>query len=138
MKSSSNAAGILPLTGMAAVLEKAAADGDLATIDSMHPVFIKEWRAYKERLREYLQPDGDGAEEKEPIRPDMLKALLSLLGSAMEEMDIDGVDDAMKKLSSYRLPKGAADEFDALKAATAQLDQMLTADIIERINEAIE
>ncbi|MCR4907267.1 MAG: response regulator [Lachnospiraceae bacterium] len=137
MKSVANSIGIITLAGMAAVLEKAAADGDEATIDRLHDVFIREWRSYKDRLKEYPGIAAGYSEEKEEIKPEILGVLLNMLSAAMKEMDIDGADDAIKKLSSFRLPGVAAGEFDALKAAVAQLDQDRVLQIISDINDKL-
>ena len=131
MKSSSGSVGIVPLSGMAAILEKAAADEDKDTIDKMHDIFINEWRSYKERLKEYLKTDDE--EEKEEISDEMLDALLKMLALAMDEMDIDGADDTIKKLSSFKLPDNLEAVFDKLKAAVSSLDRDATADIINGV-----
>jgi CheY-like chemotaxis protein len=130
MKSTSGSVGIVPLSGMAAVLEKAAYDGDIATIEKLHDVFIAEWKSYKDRLREYLHAEDDPEDDKEEISDEILDVLLSMLSSAMESMDIDGADEAIEKLSAYRLPERVADRFEELKAAVTQLDQKLTSEII--------
>ena len=134
MKSSSGVLGMIPISGMAAVLEKAAAEEDSDTIERMHPVFIREWRSYKDRLKEYLEADDTDENEKEEIPEEILLTLLGMLSAAMEEMDIDGADDAIKKLSSYKLPKELDEVYDELKAAVVSLDQEKTADIIENIS----
>ncbi len=54
MKSASGSIGIIPLSGMAAVLEKSADRKDKDAIEKMHDVFIREWKEYKDALRDYL------------------------------------------------------------------------------------
>ncbi len=133
MKSAANSIGIFPLAGMAAILEKAASDGDEATIDRLHDIFIREWRCYKELLKEYPGLEDGDPEEKEEIKPEILKTLLNMLSAAMDEMDIDEADAAIKKLSTFKLPEGAAGEFDGLKAAVAQLDRDRVSQILREI-----
>ncbi|MCR4591462.1 MAG: response regulator [Lachnospiraceae bacterium] len=137
MKSASAVVGIIPLSGMAAILEKAAAAEDEETVNRLHDIFIREWRSYKEGLKEYLNTDETAPEDKEDIDEEILKALLAIIEDAMEEMDIDAADEAVEKLSSYRLPEGAAREFEELKAAVSQLDQDMAAEVLARINNAI-
>ena len=135
MKSASNVTGIYTLAGMAATLEKAASEKDMDTIEKLHDIFLREWRSYKERLSDYAAEE-EPEEDKEELDGDVLNALLDMLVAAMDEVDIDGADDAIKKLSSYRLPEHVAAEFDHLKEAVAQLDQDLLAETMDRIAAA--
>ena len=138
MKGASGSVGIITLSGMAAVLEKAASNEDIDTINSMHDVFIREWKNYKVLLKEYLGAEEIKNEEKEETDKEVIITLLSMIGTAMEKMDIDNADDAIEKLSAYRLPDDATEEFDILKAAVSQLDQELAEDILQRIKEKIK
>ncbi|WP_286811336.1 response regulator [Bacteroides sp. Phil13] len=55
MKSSSALIGIIPLSGMAKVLENAAAKQDISTIESLTPIFLRDWRSYKEKLAPFME-----------------------------------------------------------------------------------
>ncbi|MBR4759840.1 MAG: response regulator [Lachnospiraceae bacterium] len=50
MKSSAATVGIVPLAGMAKILENASRDGDIDTVANLHPTFMTKWREYEERL----------------------------------------------------------------------------------------
>ena len=130
MKSASASIGIIPLSGMAATLEKASSKEDLETVNTLHDVFVREWRSYKEGLNEYLNPDDAPDEEKEEIDEEVLKTLLSILSDAMENMDVEAADDAIEKMSSYKLPKEVSDVFSNLKTAVSQLDQEAALEIL--------
>ena len=130
MKSASASIGIIPLSGMAATLEKASSKEDLETVNTLHDVFVREWRSYKEGLNEYLNPDDAPDEEKEEIDEEVLKTLLSMLSDAMENMDVEAADDAIEKMSSYKLPKEVSDVFSNLKTAVSQLDQEAALEIL--------
>lgn len=52
MKSAAALVGIVPLAGLAKILEFAARDKELDTIRSMHGIFLREWDSYQEKLRE--------------------------------------------------------------------------------------
>ena len=54
-----------------------------------------------------------------------------MLSSSMNSLDIDGADEAIRKLSAYKLPERVSGRFEELKAAVTQLDQGMTAQIIE-------
>ncbi|MCR5650696.1 MAG: response regulator [Lachnospiraceae bacterium] len=133
MKSASASVGIFTLSGMAAVLERAASEKDTDTIETLHDLFIKEWRSYKKLLGEYNGTKDEGPDDKEEIKEEILKLLLKMLKDAMEEMDIDGADDAVKKLSSFKLPEEVESKFDKLKRAVADLDQDEVSRILSKI-----
>ena len=127
--------GIFTVSGMAAVLEKAASEEDFNTIYRIHDVFIDEWRSCKDSLYEYLHADDPEEDEKEELTEKMLEALLYMLESAMEDMDIDVADVTIKKMSSFRLPEYVAVEFDELKSAVSRLDRDMVMEILQRIKE---
>lgn len=52
MKSVSGSIGLISLSGMAAVLEKAASKEDEDTVNRLHDVFIMEWKSCREGLQE--------------------------------------------------------------------------------------
>ncbi len=131
MKGAAGTAGIITLSGMAAVLEEASAKEDEDTINRLHGVFVKEWRSYKERLKEYVGSDRES--EREDIGEDELKVLLDVLLDAMEDMDVDAADEAILKLASYRLPENAASVFGELRAAVTELDADSVAEIVKGI-----
>ncbi len=137
MKSASGYIGILPLNGMAQVLERAAKEGDIKTIEKLHAVFLKEWRDYRNRLGEYLEAGQEEGEEKDEISRDALKALLSMLSTAMEEMDIGGADEAIEKLSGYKLPDNLQEDMEQLKGAVADFDQDRVGEILTTMEHTI-
>ena len=137
MKSSSASVGIIPLAGTAALLERAAADRDIDTIEKLHDIFIRECLDYKQKLKEYLYAGDENEDEKSEINNIILRTLLKMLSSAMEEMDISGADRIIKKMSTYKLPQSMEAEFENLRVAVAQLDQASVAQIISQLNEAV-
>ncbi|MBR4760484.1 MAG: response regulator [Lachnospiraceae bacterium] len=130
MKSAAATAGIFTLAGMAAVLENAASEKNLDEIDGLHDIFLSEWRNYKNRLSEVTGTDEGAGDHKEEISPQALEALYDMLTAAMDDLDIDGADEVINKLSAYQLPEKAASEFSRLKSAVTQLDAEMVADIL--------
>ncbi len=59
MKSSAALIGIIPLSGMAKILENAVDTGDLKTVQLLTPVFLKEWRSYKKKLNQFIDREKD-------------------------------------------------------------------------------
>ena len=67
MKSTANLIGATVIGGMAKFLEDAARREELVVLDTLHPIFIKEWRSYKEKLAECIKAKGVMAESKESL-----------------------------------------------------------------------
>ena len=138
MKSAAASVGILPLAGMAKVLEFAARDKNIDKILSLHSIFISEWRSYREKLHGVFGIGEESDTRREEASSDIVSALLSMIQSALENMDIDGADQAMEKLSSYQLIKEAMDELEKLKAAVADLDEAAAEKIAKNITKIYE
>ncbi len=122
MKSAAATIGIVPLAGMAKMLEFAARDGDMDTLARLHGVFEAEWRSYGEKLRAACGAEEPEA-EKEAADTDMLRAMLSMLSAALEDFDVDAADGVMEKLRSYRFAPGVEALLPSLGAAVADLDE---------------
>lgn len=140
MKSSAAYIGILPLAGMAKVLEDAAREYDEDTINSMHDIFIKKWRSYKDKLSGVFGI-GETAQEqnvnKEEADVEILKALFGMIKEAVNELDIDVADDTMAKIDGYIVPDVIIQDVEELKAAVADLDSDAVAEIVDRISESL-
>ncbi len=135
MKSSAAAVGIIPLAGMAKILEFAAKDENIDIIHSMHNVFINEWRTYRKKLTGVfgLGEKDDGP--KDEVDTNALKALLNSLTAAMEDMDIDAADDCVSKLKSLVMPDEAAALIETLQGQVSDLD---SDGAIETINKMLD
>lgn len=125
MKSSAALVGIVPLSGMAKILENAAADGELEIIESMTPVFLSEWRGYREKLACFVPPQG---EKKDVEDMAVILKLLDSLRDASAAMDIDAMDEIMSDLEKYEYDEEAGKIMEQLSVSVTNLD-------IERIKE---
>ena len=135
MKGAAGTAGILTLSGMAAIIEKAALAQDFDAIGKLHGAFVREWLDLKEQFDATFGQGEDDAEEKPVIDPEILRVLLELLTSYMNDMDLDGADETIRKLSAYKLPGKVEEEFEGLKAAVAQIDWDAVDEILKRIKD---
>ena len=102
MKSLAATVGILPLFGVAKLLEYAAKDGNIEVIVSVTPVFLREWRSYRGKLQGVF-----GIEEtakKEAADSAVILALVEMVRFSVQEMDIDEADRIMAQLQGYAYP----------------------------------
>lgn len=135
MKSLAATVGIVPLAGMAKVLEFAARDENEEIINSTHKVFIDEWRSYSKKLIGVF-----GIEDPEVLKQglpeadyEFTMAALDLLREAMDEFDIDTGDELVSKLKEFRYPKNIDDIISALAGAVADLDNDRVSELVEQV-----
>ena len=143
MKSTANLIGAIVLGGMAKLLENAARDNDIATIEAVHGIFIREWLSYKEKLRDCVR-NADGVKleiSTKEIAADnaVIKSYLESLRTAMEEFDVDAMDEIMKNLESFRYTDGLEPLITKLSAFVTNMDceqgQILIAEILNTLTE---
>ncbi len=140
MKSAAATIGVVPLAGMAKLLEFAARDDDADTMTKLHGVFLAEWRSYEEKLRGVFDEaeSGTDAAEKEPADADMLRALFSLLRDALEDFDVDAADETVAKLRSYACASEVEALIPSLAAAVADLDQDAAESVMTQIEDLLQ
>jgi signal transduction histidine kinase/DNA-binding NarL/FixJ family response regulator len=137
MKSSAATIGIVPLAGMAKILEFAARDLDADTIRQMHDVFIREWRSYTDKLGGVfgLEESTSGDGDKDYADDEMLGAMLEMLYNALEDFDVDACDDIMKQIRSYSYDDDTQILVDVLAGAVTDLDTDMAEDTIDKIRD---
>lgn len=134
MKSSAALIGAAPLSGVARLLEYAARDGILEVIHSVTPVFLTDWRSYKEKLQVCMPQ-----EKKQDIEDmSVIVGLLERLQFAMEEMDIDVSDEIMDELRRYEYAGEVQSLVDELGTAVVNLDSNTATERIAEIVKKIE
>ena len=135
MKSSAGTIGQIQLYGIAKTLEDAAKNSDVDTISRLHPILKEKWMAFSKTLS--VQVNGKPSKKK--FRHDEVIALISIIKSSMEVMDIDQADMAMSKLINYKFGSKTQAKVDILKSAVDELDDdaaIKTADeILARLSE---
>lgn len=120
MKSLAATVGILPLSGLAKVLEYAAKDGKIETIRSVTPTFLEEWSSYRQKLRGVF---GIEAQEKKEVTDfAVIRALVEMIRMSMEEMDIDQADELIGQLRAYEFPQEIDQNIRKLAEAVTNLD----------------
>jgi len=134
MKSSAALIGAANLSGVARLLEYAARDGIIEVIRSVTPVFLEDWRSYKEKLKECVPKEN----KQEISDISEIISLLERLYSAMEELDIDVSDASMELLRQFTFAETVQSLIDELGVAVVNLDSELALDLISEIIKKIE
>lgn len=136
MKSLAATVGILPLFGVAKILEYAAKDGNTDVIIAMTPAFLTEWRSYHEKLQGVFGIEADG--RKDVTDPSVILALVEMVRYSMQEMDIDQADELMTQLRSYKYSQETEQNIRKLADAVTNLDSEEAGRIADILLECIQ
>ncbi len=119
MKNSAATVGIIPLAGMAKVMEDAAGRSERETIDALMPVFAENWLSYKELLKP-LDEEPEG--EKKEISDGELRLLIEKIRKAATDMDISTLDELAEELKQFEVPKEQQDFMEKIQKAILSFD----------------
>ncbi len=120
MKSSAAIIGIIPLSGIAKILEDAARNNECDVIKQMTPIFLKKWREYKELLKEFS--DVANGTKSAAEYQDQVEEILHTIKKAAEDMDIDALDESLEKLAEFKFEGEQVEQFEQIKEAIINLD----------------
>ena len=133
LKSSAAMLGIMQLSALSALSERAAIDGDREKIGILTPLVLEQIGIYRDRLAPFAAPQ---AQEKEITDQTQIAALADMLKTAMQQLDFDGADQAMASLKEYRFEGEAGALVEKLEQDVANLDAdaaVETAEKLERL-----
>ena len=104
IKASSRSIGAEPVGAKAEALEKAAKNGDAAFVKGENKLFIETVNALLGHIKVIL--DTLSKHDEQPMAPSPDAGMLEKLRDACAAFDIDGVDQAMEALHSFRYDSG--------------------------------
>ena len=128
MKSSAAIIGIIPLAGMAKVLEDAARNNECDVIKQLTPIFLKKWREYKEHLKVFS--DTANGTKNAAEYWEQVEEIFHVIKEAAEDIDIDALDGALAKLEEYKFEGEQAETFEQIKEAIINFDVTFLQSII--------
>lgn len=131
MKSLAATIGIMPLSGIAKILEYAARDGRVDIVMSVTPVFLEEWRSYIQKLRGVFGIEAEAKKEMTDVS--VIQALVEMVRLSMQEMDIDRADQLVGELRAYEYEEELGRNIQRLAEAVTNLD----ADETDRIADLL-
>ena len=138
MKSSAAMIGATGVSGVAKMLEYAARDEDINVIISVTPVFLKQWRAYKELLKPCIEDESPDDTDKMALDYQMLNEYFKLLESAMEDMDIDTADEIMEQIRKFRYTEDEGKIIDMLGVAVTNIDSEQVTEYVCKFRKYME
>ncbi len=134
MKSSSALIGAMSLSGVARLLEYAANDCKVQTIYAVTPVFLEEWRRYKDVLCVCMVKKES---EKVAYVPEIFVTYIDKLINAINDMDIEQSDEIMKAINEFDYPVNLKKLIEQLEMAVTNLDTDSVCLYCERIKNLL-
>ncbi|MBR3308055.1 MAG: response regulator [Lachnospiraceae bacterium] len=119
LKSGAALVGAGELSAMAARLEKAGDEGDLAVIERDTPELLALYSSYADRLA-FLEEEED--EEAPEIEEDKLHEAYAAIREFLEAFDLDGAEDVLDMLKAFSIPKNEKKRYNELKQRIKDLD----------------
>ncbi len=121
MKNSAATIGIIPLAGMAKVLEDAARNGRVEVVQAMTPIFLECWHEYGKRL-EVFAPVSANDKRLAADYEEEIQKLVRSMNQAAEEMDIDALDEIWKEFSKYQFSEEKQELLERIHKAIVEFD----------------
>ncbi|MBP5265847.1 MAG: response regulator, partial [Lachnospiraceae bacterium] len=133
MKGLAATVGIIPLAGPAKILEFAAKDGNIDVIRNLHPVFIREWNSYSQKLVGVFDIGAAHDASRQPGNLKILQKLSDIIIEALKHMDIDRADKAVAKLQEFTFGDAVDADITTLVGAVTDLDEELSKATLEEM-----
>ncbi len=122
MKNSAATIGIIPLAGMAKILENAARDGDIDVLNAITPVFLKLWKQYKSNLSVISGLEDTSDKKMATAHADEIKQIFDRIKMAATDMDIDALDKLWDDISTYEFEANHAEYIEKIHKAIINFD----------------
>ncbi len=133
LKSSSRQIGANELADLAASLEAAGNNGDVALIDEKTEQLLSDFMRYKEILKPYFS-SGDN-EQLIACSNDQTLEFLERINEALDSFDTLLIDEVIEEMSQYRYEH--QDIFERLRSAAESSDVELCAEIVAEWKEKL-
>ena len=132
LKSASKQIGAGELSNMALELEKAGKEKNISYIKEHNAACIEKYLSYEPIFALYFEEKEDDNDNKQPINSEELKEFLSKMKEALDDLDMDAMEDLCKDISGYQYPEDQQDYPKKIKNAVADIDVDVC---LELINE---
>ncbi|WP_051656716.1 DegV family protein [Butyrivibrio sp. AE3004] len=125
LKSSCKLIGAMKLSEEALALEMAGKEGNTEYIRDNYDGFMEKYHEYKEILGKLYEGE-EKADENEPAKPladsFLMESVYEAIAAAAEDMDSDGIDEALSELSEYDVQGDDKEKIENIKKLAAKYD----------------
>ncbi len=122
LKSASRQIGASELSALAAEMEEAGNACDAARIHQHTASLLEQYLHFSDVLAPYFTEDEDTSASTEEISPETLRRVFADLHNAIDELDMDKMEEAIQELGAYHYEGWQLDFYKQLKAAVTELD----------------
>lgn len=133
MKSSANLIGATKLGDWAKALEEGARNQKKSVLDELHPVFMNEWRYCHERLGLLFAEER----QEQEVDKDLLLENLKALELALEEFDMDAMDQCMEKIDKLPVSEEISGLIGELGAHVINMDTEKAIPLVEELRKKV-
>ena len=131
LKSASRQIGAIELAEKAEKMENAGKQEDGELIHKNTAELLEQYKNYENILAPLFQEAVQNL-SKENITVEKLKELFKELQEALDSLNMDGMETVMKNMAQYEYPEEQKQMYEELKSAVAQLDSVLSEEILNR------
>ena len=132
LKSTAATVGALLLSKVARLLEIAAAQGETAKIEVLHPILLEEIEKHKERMLVLFPEEKQKVESKE-----LIESYLEMLGAGLLQEDYDTADFLMEEIKKYQYPKELQKRMDELAGQILNMETDHAMETLEKIKNIL-
>lgn len=132
LKSSSKQIGAVALSDLAAAMEQAGKDHNIAFILAHHEELLEKYRAYEPVLIQFVEPHKKEEKPKLEYDSQKVRACLDELQEAADDLDMDAMDQALEKLGQMNFSKEEEQYFLKMKDAVEEVEVEICETLIEQ------
>lgn len=123
LKSLSRQIGANELSDMAAELEKAGNSRNTRFIRRYTELMLEKYLEYETVLEPFCSEKGEKPEvKKKALQPGELEKLFKQMRAALDDLDMDGMEEACDSIGSYHFESRQAELYEQLKEAVENID----------------
>ena len=122
LKSASRQIGAGKLADLAAMLEKAGNEADSALIHEKTPQLLELYTGYISVLAPLFEENKQGNEKKAPVSSEDLKQYFIMLRTAIGNLDVDSMEETVRKMENHAYEGEGRELFEQLKTAVDNID----------------
>ncbi len=123
LKSLSHQVGAIELSDMAAELEKAGNSRNTHYIRKFTEPMLDKYLEYETILKPFcFEEEENTSVKKKLLQPDELEKLFQQMRIALDDLDMNGMEDACNKIGGYFFEAKQAELYDKLKEAVENID----------------
>lgn len=138
LKSASKQVGAIALSEKAAALEKAGNEENAAQIHRDTDEMLKEYLSYEKILAPYFADKDTTSEGNKELTGEELDKLFKMFAQALEELDIEMMEEVMVKMKEYRFEDWQSEYFNKLQDAVDDIDVDACEEIITEWKEKLK